>query len=99
MFGMQSIEELRWLDEDLVRDLVNENDTPFYVYSKKALLAAVDEVKQALSEIPYGLTIRYAMKANPHPDIIKLFIDSGLHLDASSEFEAMAALNIRAPSK
>lgn len=41
---------------------------------------------------PFGLTMRYAMKANPHPDILRLFQTEGLSFDASSSYEASAAI-------
>lgn len=39
-------------------------------------------------EQPASMTIRYAAKANPHPEIISLFDAMGLHFDASSAYEA-----------
>jgi diaminopimelate decarboxylase len=41
---------------------------------------------------PDGLTVRYAAKANPHPEIVSLFDDMGLHFDASSVYEAARLL-------
>ena len=62
--------------------------TPCYVYDRAALEAAA---RQALAvPAPYGLTLRYAMKANPSQGILALFRDLGLHVDASSDFEAWA---------
>ncbi|MGH7315226.1 MAG: diaminopimelate decarboxylase, partial [Candidatus Rokuibacteriota bacterium] len=64
--------------------------TPCYVYDSAALEAAA---RQALAfPAPFGLTVRYAMKANPSRGILTLFRDLGLHLDASSDFEVERAL-------
>ena len=64
--------------------------TPCYVYDRAALEAAA---RQALSfPAPHGLTLRYAMKANPSRGILALFRDLGLHVDASSDFEVERAL-------
>ena len=41
---------------------------------------------------PFGLTVRYAAKANSHPEIIRLFDELGLQFDASSSYEATLLL-------
>lgn len=64
--------------------------TPCYVYDRAALEAAA---RAALAfPAPFGLTVRYAMKANPSRGILALFRDLGLHVDASSDFEVERAL-------
>lgn len=44
--------------------------------------------------LPYGLTVRYAVKANPHPDILKMIDKSGIHFDASSSYEAKEIMRL-----
>jgi len=56
--------------------------TPCYVYDRAALAFPA----------PYGLTLRYAMKANPSRGVLAIFRDLGLHIDASSDFEVERAL-------
>src|SRR5512134_3941564 len=64
--------------------------TPCYVYDQAALEAAA---REALAfPAPFGLTVRYAMKANPSRGILTLFRDLGLDVDASSDFEVERAL-------
>jgi diaminopimelate decarboxylase len=64
--------------------------TPCYVYDRAALEASA---RAALAfPAPYGLTLRYAMKANPSRGILALFRDLGLHVDASSDHEVERAL-------
>jgi diaminopimelate decarboxylase len=64
--------------------------TPCYVYDRFALEAAA---REALAfPAPHGLTLRYAMKANPSHGILTLFRDLGLDVDASSDFEVERAL-------
>jgi diaminopimelate decarboxylase len=46
---------------------------------------------------PFGLTVRYAVKANPHPTIIGIFHEAGLAFDASSSYEAAALLKQGVP--
>lgn len=59
---------------------------PRYEYSRSKIRERIDYLK-GLSA-PYGLTVRYAMKANPHPEIISMMNSSGVCFDASSSYEA-----------
>ncbi len=43
---------------------------------------------------PYGLTVRYAVKANAHPEIIKMMHEGGVFFDASSSYEATELLKL-----
>ena len=79
-----------WLSDEQAYEIVGEHGSPVFVYSREHLRERAREL-MAL-ELPYGLTVRYAMKANPHPEIIKLFADEGLHFDASSSYEAAELL-------
>lgn len=64
--------------------------TPNFVYSRRILR---ERAKRALGcQLPYGLTVRYAAKANPHSEIIHLFDKLGLHFDVSSSYEAALLL-------
>ena len=64
--------------------------TPCYVYDA----AALDSTSRQLLafDVPYGFTLRYAMKANPSRRILELFRALGLHIDASSDWEVERAL-------
>ncbi len=64
--------------------------TPCYVYARSILEAAA---QRALAfPAPYGFTLRYAMKANPSLGVLSTFLNLGLHIDASSDFEVERAL-------
>ena len=64
--------------------------TPCYVYDAAALESTA---RQLLAfDVPYGFTLRYAMKANPSRRILELFRALGLHIDASSDWEVERAL-------
>lgn len=65
-------------------------ETPRYEYSRAKIQERVDEF--ANLSAPYGLTVRYAVKANPHTEIIKALSAGGTHFDASSSFEASELL-------
>lgn len=65
-------------------------DTPSFVYSRRIL---EERARQVLAcQVPFGLTVRYAAKANSHPEIIRLFDELGLQFDASSSYEAALLL-------
>jgi diaminopimelate decarboxylase len=63
-----------------------------YAYDLPALVARARELTRL--SLPFGCTARYAVKANPHPKIIRLFNDEGLHFDASSSYEAENLLSL-----
>ena len=70
--------------------------TPCYVYVRAALEAAA---RRALAfPAPFGLTVRYAMKANPSRGVLDLFRGLGLHVDASSDHEVERALRAGFPA-
>jgi diaminopimelate decarboxylase len=72
------------------REVRERFGTPCYVYDRAELEAAG---RRALAfPAPFGLTVRYAMKANPSGGILRLFRELGLHLDASSDHEVERAL-------
>jgi len=64
--------------------------TPCYVYDRAALERTARRL--LAFNAPYGFTLRYAMKANPSREILALFRDLGLHVDASSDWEVERAL-------
>lgn len=81
-----------FLSKDQATTLAAEHGTPIFIYSRSKL----SEQAQTMLNVPasYGLKVYYAMKANPHPEILKLFLDSGLGIDASSGYEAEQAIAI-----
>ncbi len=70
--------------------LANMHGTPLFVYSHNLLVKQAKTIMKVAA--PYGLTIRYAMKANPHPEILKIFREQGIKIDASSGYEAEQAI-------
>src|SRR5687768_4465062 len=77
-------------------DAVRERfGTPRYVYDQATLESAA---RQPLAfPNTFGLTVPYAMKANANATILRLFLDLGLHIDASSDHEVERALRRGAP--
>ena len=89
------MEEWSFLSEDQVREVARTFGTPVYVYDQRTLEAHAQE----LLDFPnaYGLTARYAMKALSSASVVRLFSNAGLHIDASSGFEAERALQAGVP--
>lgn len=71
--------------------------TPVYVYDE-GLLRARARAAMAFPNA-YGLTVRYAMKALPNAAVLRIFMEEGLHIDASSGFEAERALAAGMPAE
>lgn len=81
-----------FLTNEQARELSRSHDTPLYVYSRSRL---VEQAQTMLAvPAPYGLTIRYAMKANSHPEILKTLQEQGIKIDASSGYEADEAIKL-----
>jgi diaminopimelate decarboxylase len=59
---------------------------PRFEYSRKVIGERIAEL--AALSVPFGCIVRYAVKANPHLEIIKMMNDGGVHFDASSSYEA-----------
>jgi len=79
-----------FLTEAQVQELRQKFGSPLFVYSECLLRQAAE---QALAvPAPFGLTVRYAMKANPTRGILRKLNELGLHIDASSTFEARRAI-------
>jgi diaminopimelate decarboxylase len=69
--------------------------TPCYVYDRASLDAAA--ARALAFPNAFGLTVRYAMKANPNAAILRRFLALGLDVDASSDHEVERALRAGAP--
>jgi len=64
--------------------------TPVFVYDEASLEQRAREVLAFPNR--HGLTARYAMKALPNGAVVRRFTEWGLHIDASSGFEAERAM-------
>lgn len=78
------------ISHERARTLAAEYGTPLFLYD-------ADHIRRqcgaALSfPAPYGLTVRYAIKAAPTRALLELFSEAGLHFDASSGYETERAL-------
>jgi diaminopimelate decarboxylase len=90
------MEELSILSADQVRAVQRQFGTPVFVYDQQSLEA---QAQQALCfPNAYGLTARYAMKACPSAAVIRILNRAGLHIDASSGYEALRAMRVGVPA-
>lgn len=78
------------LDFATANNLCETYGTPLFIYDENKLLTAADETLSLPA--PYGLTVRFAIKALPTRAILELFANKGLHFDASSGFEVRRLL-------
>lgn len=78
--------------EQVIRRVMKNNRTPLMLISESALRAQYEKFKRHLSLVfPY-----YAIKANPHPEIIKTFIRQGAGFDVASANEMRLVLDLGA---
>jgi diaminopimelate decarboxylase len=88
--GMSDPEQLKFLETVDISCAVEQWGTPVFVYDEATMQ---QQAQEALAcDAPFGLTVRYAMKNNPNSNILRIFGDLGLAIDASSGFEADRAL-------
>jgi diaminopimelate decarboxylase len=71
-------------------EIVTTFGTPLYVHDENSYLRHATDTLA----IPhaFGLTIRYAMKANSHSAVLKIFDRKGIQIDASSIWEVKRAV-------
>ncbi len=88
---MEAIPFLSLAEAEHIRHNVG---TPAYVYDEARMRRAANEALAFPNA--FGLTVRYAMKANPNAAILRLFESMGLHFDASSGHEVERLLRMGA---
>jgi len=79
-------------NKDIYLEIAQEIGTPVFVYNLKTIETQVDKLKIAFKDLPFQ--IHYAMKANEHLEILKIFKEKGLGVDAVSVNEIKRALSI-----
>jgi ornithine decarboxylase len=82
--------------ENLIRTMVKKHPTPLMLIRRSVLEKQYQRFRKSLAEVtPY-----YAIKANPHPEVIKAFIKMGASFDVASAPEMKQVLSLGAsPSK
>ncbi|MGZ5279026.1 MAG: diaminopimelate decarboxylase [Pseudobdellovibrionaceae bacterium] len=83
------------LDGVRLSSLTKEGDEPAYVYSRKGLLDRLSLFQSHLARVlTQRYSVHYAMKANPHPEILKLFKTQNIGVDIVSGGELRRALEV-----
>ncbi len=79
--------------ENLIRAMLKKHRTPFMLIRRSVLERQFQRFRKCLPEVtPY-----YAIKANPHPRIIKTFVKLGAGFDVASAWEMKQVLALGAP--
>lgn len=84
------MQTIPFLDSDTAFRIRDAFGAPCYVYDEATLRDTANKVLAFPNA--YGLTARYAMKACPNANILRLFSSMGLNIDASSIYEAKRAV-------
>lgn len=75
--------------KQLISQMIKEHSSPLLLISKETLKKQYYTFKRNLP----GIGIFYAMKSNPHPEIIKYFVKRGCNFDVASGTEIQWALD------
>lgn len=88
-----------YLEGHPAEQLAEKYGTPLYVYSRNEVLRNLRSLREAFSPAPAEPEVRvaYAMKANPHPGILKTLLKEGCWIDAVSPVEVETALKAGFP--
>jgi diaminopimelate decarboxylase len=70
-------------------------EQPHFEYSRSKIQDRITSLTHL--QAPFGLIVRYAVKANPYPAIIQMMYKGGVHFDASSSYEASELLKLGIP--
>lgn len=77
--------------KEIAAQEIRDGDSGVIVYDLAEMARTTESLQAA--ELPYGLTVRYAFKANTHPEIIDLFKNLGLSFETGTVEETPALLN------
>lgn len=78
------------LDDVSLRELAQQHGAPLYVYSRRAMLAALAPYQRALQGRPH--LVCYAVKANSNLAVLQTFAQAGCGFDIVSEGELARVL-------
>jgi len=82
--------ELPFATDSQLGAIAKEHGTPLYVHDEDSYRRYGNEALAAPNA--FGLSVRYAMKANSHRTILRIFDGMGIGIDASSYYEVKRAL-------
>src|SRR3989338_3081641 len=79
--------------ENLIRQTLKKHPSPVMIIRRSVLLR---QYRRFLTHLPQ-ITPYYAIKANPHPEILKVFARLGAHFDVASAHEMNLVLSLGVP--
>ncbi|MFB6203180.1 MAG: diaminopimelate decarboxylase [Candidatus Nanohaloarchaea archaeon] len=82
-----------------VSELVEEYDTPLYVYDRDVIQERFTELEEAFDSRYPDFSVHYAVKANSNPEIVRTMLDIGAHLDCASIPELRLAEELEATDR
>eukprot|EP01062_Namystynia_karyoxenos_P083273 TRINITY_DN9554_c0_g1_i1.p1 TRINITY_DN9554_c0_g1~~TRINITY_DN9554_c0_g1_i1.p1 ORF type:complete len:456 (+),score=83.31 TRINITY_DN9554_c0_g1_i1:93-1460(+) len=88
----------KWLTGEQALRIAAAHGTPIYAYSLRRLREAAQLALAFPCLEDRGVTVRYAMKANPTRAVLQLFLSMGLHFDCSSVHEVRRAIAAGVPA-
>lgn len=83
----------------LLPEIVEHFGTPFHIYDEKGIMDTCDRLIAAFSNNGIKFQEFFAVKANPNPDIMRIFRKYDLGFDCSSAPEIFLARRIGTPPK
>lgn len=75
--------------KDDIRVIASKFDGPFYLYSREQIAIRIQSLRSAL---PRDLEVFYSLKANSHPEVLKITRANGLKADVASVGELQVAI-------
>lgn len=72
-------------------EIAKEYGTPLFIHDENSYIRYAKEA--LLAPNAFGLTVRYAMKANSHCAVLSILDKLGIHVDASSYYEVKRAIS------
>jgi len=91
--SIKSLDSSLFLEDVSLLDIAKKYPTPFYIYSKEMILAAIDSY---LTNIRKRDLVCYSVKANSNLAILKIMAEKGMGFDVVSGGELFKVLKIGA---
>jgi diaminopimelate decarboxylase len=85
-----------WCEDVRVRDVAEEIETPFYLYSQRTILENYTRIDKALEGLDH--LVCFAVKANSNPEILAQLAGQSCGADVVSRGELYLALANGIPS-
>lgn len=85
-----NINELPFSSDKELQEIAKEYGTPLFVHDERSYQQYGQDALNAPNA--FGISVSYAMKANSHKAILRIFKEMGIGIDASSQYEVTRAI-------